>query len=565
MGDERVQTEQYNEKIRSLLRQLDALEQKGYRFCRDAAQHLLEEGTALDDAALLGVAWFYKGAYHYAVSELSDATDCFTKALAYLQPACEWRFAARCYNMLGLLTDYQDDVIGSINCFYSGIALAREHHDHFNTAVMCLNLSLIFEEGDDMDSALEYRLRALRELECAKDNARYGELRLLSESMLLRIYLSQNKEEETHRQMALVNQLLDAFPERQDSLDVLVYQTEYARRYGKPEEAQELMNRALQAFADCDSYVDACDDCLALAKCLAESGEFEQCMEVLDRTAQGLTGGAQTDVRLQCQLQICCIECCEMWGEPGRERQIAALKAYFELSRRRGRYYRQVRRRMLDLRHVLENARSENERLTHNAETDPLTGLANRRKLQEMQDQWFERAQREGRRLGVAMLDIDHFKELNDNFGHAAGDDGLCFVASVLRENSGDRVFVSRYGGDEFMILCFDMSDEEIDGIMRGIRARIERGSASLRCGNFAVSVGVRNSVPRPDNHIWDYTAAADAALYKIKRCGRNDYLLVHSTKDVPAKSWMNAASTRHKTVCEHIRKSNGKRKTSSQ
>ena len=147
-----------------------------------------------------------------------------------------------------------------------------------------------------------------------------------------------------------------------------------------------------------------------------------------------------------------------------------------------------------------------------------------------MQELWFDRAQRNQERIGVAMLDIDHFKQLNDTCGHAAGDACLAALGSMLRRRSDSNIFCARYGGDEFVLLFRDQSDEFLLDFAEALRAQ----SQSLIYGGspVTISIGIRNSTPVALNRIWDFTSLADKALYLVKKRGRNGVLLVHGPAD---------------------------------
>ena len=115
-------------------------------------------------------------------------------------------------------------------------------------------------------------------------------------------------------------------------------------------------------------------------------------------------------------------------------------------------------------------------RLQGLSETDPLTGLANRRKIQELLARVQAQAQRYGSHFSLAMLDLDGFKQLNDTYGHPAGDAVLRQVAEVLREQTRAADIVGRYGGDEFLLVLPETAADEAavlaEQAARGARRR---------------------------------------------------------------------------------------------
>jgi diguanylate cyclase (GGDEF)-like protein len=518
----------------ALVRALEQAEQDGFRSLHGEAEALLAEGEACGDPGLVGTARFYLAERCYTAGEFSASAEHLTAALDVLRAAGKWELLGRSYNMLGLLLDYQGDYVGAIDCFYTGIEVCRTHGAAFSEAMLCQNLSLLFEENGDHESALEYRISARTAVEGARADRRYGMLKMLIDAMLLRLYLHMGRTKEARRQKKVLDALLEQYPEEKSGLNVLICQTEYENYCGDPEKAAALLARAQEAFRVCGDLLEYFDDCLSLARCLADMGQHEQAAWVLERTEQGLLGRTDLNVHLRMQLQACRIECCRIWGEAGRALREAALENYYDLSCQSIRSQDQSRRRLLQLRHVLAAARSENERLARSAGTDALTGLPNRRRLGEVQEEWFDAAQSGQRPLAVGMLDIDNFKGLNDKNGHAGGDRCLQYVARLLAAQADGQEFAARYGGDEFMVLFLGLDDAEILARLETLRRTVEENSASLGCGPFTISVGARSSVPIKSNRVWDFTSTADEALYCVKRSGRNRLLLVHSRRDLP-------------------------------
>jgi diguanylate cyclase (GGDEF)-like protein len=149
--------------------------------------------------------------------------------------------------------------------------------------------------------------------------------------------------------------------------------------------------------------------------------------------------------------------------------------------------------------------------------TDPLTGVLNRRGFDERLDIELRRARRRAEPLALVVGDIDHFKRLNDEFGHAAGDEALRRVADALRASSREMDVISRIGGEEFAML---MPATGLDGAYEAAE-RMRRALESSDGGRLTISFG---AVELADEH--DDPAAliarADAALYDAKETGRN-------------------------------------------
>jgi diguanylate cyclase (GGDEF)-like protein len=178
------------------------------------------------------------------------------------------------------------------------------------------------------------------------------------------------------------------------------------------------------------------------------------------------------------------------------------------------------------LRTVLMQLQSfaEHDELQHLSHVDALTGIPNRRRFDEvLQREWARRDDRPGR-LALLMIDIDHFKELNDRFGHSVGDERLRSVALALAECvRRDIDLIARHGGEEFAAILTDVDPHGAAAIAERMRTSVE--GLSLPSGRdpgvVTVSIGVA-CAHVVDGDLRDFAAQADAALYDAKRNGRN-------------------------------------------
>jgi diguanylate cyclase (GGDEF)-like protein len=152
--------------------------------------------------------------------------------------------------------------------------------------------------------------------------------------------------------------------------------------------------------------------------------------------------------------------------------------------------------------------------------TDGLTGLKTHRFLMEALSAEWKRSARSGRSFSLAMLDLDHFKSVNDSHGHLAGDMVLQITARILEQNCRRSDIVARYGGDEFVILMPETTAEQASQIAGKLRGWIA-GERLLRDKNVTASFGIA-SFPAHGANPEDLIQAADAAMYVSKRGGGN-------------------------------------------
>ncbi len=168
-----------------------------------------------------------------------------------------------------------------------------------------------------------------------------------------------------------------------------------------------------------------------------------------------------------------------------------------------------------------------NRKLEDLSSTDALTGLANRRRFDAVWELEWQRALRQGFALAVAMIDVDHFKDYNDHYGHQAGDDCLRRLAQVLAaasQRSGE--LAARYGGEEFVIVLPGVNAEDAMANAERIRSAVQAlnivNAVDIPAGMLTVSIGVACRVPTAHDSPASLLRAADAALYEAKHQGRN-------------------------------------------
>jgi two-component system cell cycle response regulator len=183
---------------------------------------------------------------------------------------------------------------------------------------------------------------------------------------------------------------------------------------------------------------------------------------------------------------------------------------------------------------LLSELEAKNAQLAEMANTDPLTGVANRGHIEECLSTEVARACRFGSILSVGMLDIDHFKRTNDSFGHPFGDRVIREVARVLSETVRVVDKVGRYGGEEFLVVLPGTDLEGAGILAERIRAAVQALTFDPEGHSATLSVGVAQWEPDANN--WEgLVSRADQALYQAKEEGRNRVCSWGGGRGVPA------------------------------
>jgi diguanylate cyclase len=153
---------------------------------------------------------------------------------------------------------------------------------------------------------------------------------------------------------------------------------------------------------------------------------------------------------------------------------------------------------------------------------DPLTGLPNRAAWSERLEREISEWQQHGNTLMLAMLDLDHFKRINDNYGHLAGDKVLKIIASVLRKRLRGSDFIARFGGEEFVLLMPATVPAVGAKLLETLRAAIEACPFHFKGERVTITVSMGLAAFKPGEHSDMVLKRADQALYRAKHAGRN-------------------------------------------
>ncbi|HET9031600.1 MAG TPA: diguanylate cyclase [Dokdonella sp.] len=247
------------------------------------------------------------------------------------------------------------------------------------------------------------------------------------------------------------------------------------------------------------------------------SGTYELKVEGRD-----YTGTASEPISLRFKVDA-------LWWEQSRMQILIGLLALCVAAGLVLLYNRNLRLRQRHLKREVARRTSEiraaNQRLTELSYQDPLTGVANRRRLMEVINSTIERALKRSLPIGLIVIDVDHFKAYNDQHGHPSGDVALRAVAQTLKSAMREQDLVARFGGEEFACLLIDADSELVARCAERMRALVEALPPRVLGNNtrtITISAGMLSRVPNPGDSAADLLREADAALYRAKHQGRN-------------------------------------------
>ncbi len=178
----------------------------------------------------------------------------------------------------------------------------------------------------------------------------------------------------------------------------------------------------------------------------------------------------------------------------------------------------------LKIKSLQDELKQSNALLRQLSITDPLTGLHNRRSMMEMLGKEIKRAERKGTHLSLIMMDLDHFKRVNDQYGHQSGDAVLHTLARLVAQGMRTYDCAARYGGEEFVLVLPETSHDDALVFAERVRERIQAHAfaGALRSLKTTISMGVATYPAPYITTIDDLIREADEALYRAKSAGRN-------------------------------------------
>lgn len=499
----------------------------------EECQSILEYAAENMSDAVFGIGYYYFAENYWVQNNPEQTMQCLTECTKWFRAAKMHEFLARTYNMLGAVSDWQNNKVVALNYYYIGLQYAEAHRINYVIGMVGINIAYIFMRMKRYTEAAEHYEKSLAAF--SEEKPSFSLYRNMA-TCLLRCgicYLWLGKKEKAYEYQQRVKLLQKEHPgENYPRRALEVFDAECAAARGNREEALIQLRSLLDAFEKEES-MDEFSRCLTeLAELMLQFEAYDE-LERLFRKAESLQIVENTGLSLE--LYPCLSD---FLKKTGRVQSFAKYtRQYFAAYEKEQSNNKQVTIRVMELQDRLlsiekeqEKMRASNRELEALALYDSMTNLANRTLLNEYVSRKFEEAKQAGKLYGVEILDIDYFKQYNDFYGHLEGDRCIEEVAAVLKEAENDRVFCGRYGGDEFVVLYSDMTLEEIEKTVEQIQEKIRRRAIpheKSACGEIvSVSQGVFVRVPQEENREWDFSAAADTALYHAKRQGRNCYCI---------------------------------------
>ncbi|NEX02090.1 diguanylate cyclase (GGDEF) domain-containing protein [Pseudobutyrivibrio sp. NOR37] len=522
----------YNREVQLLISEIQKNRGKDPAALLSACDKLLAYGKSIKDDALIGYAFFSKGETYYL---LNDASNFYSQMLSCMGPmehVREWGYVAMANNMLGIVSLNRGNAPFALDYFIKAISICQDYSLPDIEWMIHMNLGSLYLNIEEYQKAISHTEIAYRHL---LDNYSVDDYIENATAIMLgmgRAYLKLDRED---KYLEIEKKLkTESLPYLQD-LDKIVIYCFFARVHqaiGEADARDYWINMVNENASTSMPILDVFDDFydyLQMLLAIEKYDDFFKAYSVLDDLTK------HTSIKnLERKLLTLKIRYYRKVGQI-EEYKIASV-LYFELSEFMERENRLMvsnmivmRNSYMELTQINRKVEEENTFLQKRSETDPLTGMYNRLKLNEYSEEAFEKAIINRSSIAVEILDIDYFKQYNDNYGHQAGDDCIKFIASTLLELSKeDRIFTARYGGDEFVVIYEGFTKEEVENKVDNLRNMIYKANwehrFSLSDDRVTISQGICYGTPESDTTLFAYLQLADEMLYEVKQESRNNY-----------------------------------------
>lgn len=500
---------------------MEQIQKQRFLPITDSTDSLYERYYALIDTHNpdeLSFLLFHRGEYYFRIGDLEPALNHLTRCLSAPKQDSFRYLDALCYNIIGLIYSLLD--LHHISLSYllryksicSELQLARE------TAVCNANLSLIYSELDSCDIAGELLDKAI----CCAPDSRESDynLRLIFHACRGSLYCETGDK----RSALLAYRTIRAMQEER-SANLSFYEPAvfcfYIRiAYLLEDDAllQENLHKLLTRDAQAATFLEV------------SHFYFHICRFFLERRMQS-ESKAVLDLIEACaaELPVCCLSyrqltCRAAYAEhfSSADDYLDVCDAVLELYPRYALEQNQAKLYSLEYIEHMHRTKSDSEMYLEKSRLDPLTGLLNKYTIQFLVEEHLAKPA-QTQPSAMLLLDLDHFKQINDTLGHLIGDSVIQQIASVIRDFYKDSALCGRIGGDEFLVYLTDAADRSL----LILQAEILRQEISNRTSrqNTPVKTQVSIGIALSSGHCHTYKSlfeAADKALYLAKTDGRN-------------------------------------------
>ena len=522
--NEKKQGRNYRTKKQREIAELIANSSKDYQGTMKIAKKMLKEGKAANNPYIIGSINYLMGLIEFKTGKRINVLDYGMKATAVLANTTDYEMIVRSNNLLGIAYSAMEEYQLALTAYNTAHALVKKHRIKVYKNIIANNIIETYYQLGDVERAAKQAEKTLKDIYVDEpDN--YGLIAVL--------YINLS---EFYQELGKFDKALDALKEvhkclkhDQNMIDLCNYYSRYASlayAMGDVRKGNEYSDKMVDLFnRGTDSY-ELHKDYEKIAIAQIKIGEYDRADVIanflwkyaentqisLDRIVASRVQAAYFDKTGD---DLRALKHYRILNECYIERELSLKNSQLIVEKKTEALNKEMRAFIREL--------QKRERLL---EREPLTKLLNRNALSKVMNEYVDEAKEKGKKVGAIFLDVDYFKQYNDTYGHAKGDECLKAVAAICAKEETNNVKFARYGGDEFFGIMLGYSDEKVAEMAKRLAKSI-KNLAIPHAGNpngkkVTLSIGLINMYIGPDKNLIDVVNYSDKALYHSKERGKN-------------------------------------------
>lgn len=495
--------------------------EKSYELCKELYRMAYLENNNY----LISYAFLYMGDTSLTLGRIEDAFTYLDKAILLQKSYGYDDLLMHAYNIVGITYNTINDSCREMECYYKSLEVAKRQQNYVMQSMLYYNIGCLYMDMEEPFKAMEFFQRGY---EREQKQRRETSLTFPEMERHLNLAISHRmlKEYENAYQEIMMAENLK---ECSKFISVMGEKVNILMEMGKKEEAVLCMKRIAELPMQEFRRIEFIKILIKTVQWMVETDQIALAEQVTQKCAKTLEKKAPDYIKkLLCQMQILIAE-----AKQDTQRQFTLYRRYAKLTKKLRAEDQKSIILSLDKRIHVEKERYRNQKMDKANRTlmeqsyiDTLTGLYNRHGMWKYVNKNFHKVQQEQKKFGLMIIDVDHFKHLNDTLGHLEGDCCLKSIAGIILQFKAKDCYAVRYGGDEFMILSVGQPDCKVEKVARQIRQAVYDQKRSYeyegREEQITVSIGAVNDIPGKDMQFLDYINQADQKLYDAKKSGRN-------------------------------------------
>lgn len=525
--------------VQKLKEEMFEYRQKDYHQVLKICSILEKYAHKTEDNELLGFAYFYKGEAYYVLNKVDLMFQNIAKSMSYLGETMQWELLTRSYNMMAIVSINRGHTPVALDYYLSALKCAKEHNIESVICSIHINLGYLYMQNKIYGEAQYHFFEAYDVYKASADKEKQIGRLIMIYSNLITCYMLCEDMENAKEYMDRLMSECSSYFNHIDNVYVGCMASKYYHLCGEYEQRDKTIQNILKQMNEQLPLLDLFDDLYSLCELTLEIEDYDTFCQILQALEPiALHNGLDN---LYWKLLTLKMKYYEIKGEKENYQKTAG--EFFKVSMKMEEEKHLMIANMIQVRTALENAQESkkkmekiNEILVQKSETDQLTGLGNRYRMMDILKKVIEECKEEEKPLSIEIIDIDNFKQYNDNYGHQIGDECIKKVAAMIRKYRSDQVFCFRYGGDEFIIIYNGLEKEKVLQIAKNLRNDIEKlkiGEADFQLPfGITISQGISHGVPSEEDRSQDYIYIADEYLYRVKKYGRNNICIGNMQKE---------------------------------